>query len=116
MLTGKLTTAGDGVMIERIARGMTYGGACTAAGCGYAGGGTLVPIPAMTLSDWGLLVGICVGLFGAGIQYLGWRDKRDTKRREDAFREQELRYLKAREARERELHQLSLSNQQAGGK
>lgn len=102
-------------MIERIARTMTYCGAGTAAGCGYIGGGTLAPAPAMTLSDWGLLVGICVGLFGAVIQLMGWLDKRDSKRREDAFREQELRYLKAREARERELHQLSLSNQHAGG-
>lgn len=86
---------------------MTYGGSCLAASCGYANGGTLA-VPAMTLSDWGLLIGIAVGLFGAAIQYLGWRDKRDSKRREDAYREAEAAYLRRKEQREAEEHDAKL--------
>ena len=87
-------------MIERIAQTMTYGGACTAAGCGYANGGTLVHAPLMSLSDWGLLIGICVGLFGAFIQYLSWLDRRDSKRKEDELRCAEREHLLAKEERE----------------
>ena len=93
-------------MIERIARTMTYGGACTAAGCGYANGGTLIAGPVMSLSDWGLLIGICVGLFGAAIQYLSWLDRRDTKRQEDELRAAERAHLLAKEQRERIEHDL----------
>ncbi len=96
-------------MIERIARTMTYGGACTAAGCGYAKGGTLITGPVMSLSDWGLLIGICVGLFGAFIQYLSWLDRRDTKRQEDELRAAERAYLLAKEQRERIEHELWVS-------
>lgn len=93
-------------MIDRIARTMTYGGACTAAGCGYANGGTLIAGPVMSLSDWGLLIGICVGLFGAIIQYMSWLDRRDTKRQEDELRCAERAYLLAKENRERIEHEM----------
>lgn len=91
-------------MIERLSRMMTYGGACTAAGCGYANGGTLITGPVMSLSDWGLVIGICVGLFGAAIQYLSWLDRRDTKRQDDTLRAAELDYLRAKEVREKIEH------------
>lgn len=95
-------------MLERIAKYFTYGGACMATSCGYAGGGTLGG-PVITLADLGLVVGIGVGLFGALIQYFGWRDRRDTKRREDALKEAELAYLKGKDERERIEHEARIS-------
>lgn len=60
----------------------------------------------MSLSDWGLLVGICVGLFGAFIQYLSWLDRRDSKRKEDELRCAERAHLLAKEERERIEHEM----------
>ncbi len=65
--------------------------------------------PALTLADWGLLVGIAVGLFGAAIQFMSWLDRRDTKRKEDELREAERRYMQARENRERIEHEAILA-------
>lgn len=95
-----------GIMIERASKWMTWGGSCTAAGCGYAGGGAIGPI--VTLSDLGLVVGIAVGIFGGVIQFLSWRDKVDTKRREDEFRDFELEMKRRQDERSAIEHQALL--------
>lgn len=95
-----------GAMVERVAKWMTYGGSCTAAGCGIAGGGTIGQV--VTLADLGLITGILVGLFGVLIQFLSWRDRRDSKRREDELVAFNLEASRRREQREAELHQAYL--------
>ncbi len=99
---------GREIMLDRVSKWMTYGGACAASGCGAASGGTIGG-PTMSLADTGMVIGILVGLFGAAIQFSSWLDKRDTKKREDAFRETELHYLRLREERERIDHEAMLT-------
>jgi uncharacterized protein YqgC (DUF456 family) len=93
-------------MIERAAKYMTYGGSCTAAGCGAIKGGTIGQV--VTLADFGIAVGIAVGLFGGLIQYLSWRDRREAIRREAELVAFNLEASRRRELRETELHQAYL--------
>lgn len=94
-------------MIDKVSKTMTYGGACLAGGCGYAGGGTIAPLHTMTLNDVGLMVGIVAAAIGVFVQLMRRRDERDTKRRED-------QYAANRERREQELHDAQLRRIEKG--
>jgi vacuolar-type H+-ATPase catalytic subunit A/Vma1 len=58
----------DMPMTERISRYMTYSGACTASACGAAQEISTYPQTTMTLADFGVIVGIAVGVLGLSIQ------------------------------------------------
>ena len=106
-------------MIDRVSKAMTFGGGGLAVGSGYAQGGAVVPHYTITLADWGVIVGIIVGLIGGAVQIWSWWARWDSKKREesmaradqaraDRLAEAELILTQARMRREQELHEAQL--------